>query len=130
MPEKVTVLLVDDDIDDQEIFSIMLEDALPEAECVFARDGIQALEKLEQPAFAPDVIFIDINMPKMNGMEFLAEMKKRPSLIHIPTFMYSTSNEKTIVEQCRNLGASGLIKKQANTDEVKKEIKRIVSTLI
>lgn len=130
MPQKVTVFLVDDDIDDQEIFSIMLEDALPEAECVFAKDGIQALEKLQQPAFAPDVIFIDINMPKMNGMEFLAEMRKRPSLLHIPAFMYSTSDEKAIVEQCKSLGASGLIKKHANTDEVKKEIRKIVSTLI
>ncbi|MCF2493186.1 response regulator [Dyadobacter chenhuakuii] len=129
MLENLTVFLIDDDIEDQEIFSIMLEDALPDAKCVFAKDGIQALEKLEQPAFSPDVIFIDINMPRMNGMEFLAEMKKRPSLIHIPAVMYSTSDEKAIVQQCKALGASGLIKKHANTDEVKEEIKRIVTTL-
>ena len=130
MPNKVIVFLIDDDIDDQEIFSLMLGEALPNAECVFARDGIQALEKLAQPAFSPHIIFIDINMPKMNGMEFLSELKKRSAIAHIPAVMYSTSDEQAIVKKCKDLGASGLIKKQSNTDEVKEEIKKVVLELI
>ncbi|MCE7064595.1 response regulator [Dyadobacter sp. CY326] len=130
MPTKLTVFLVDDDIDDQEIFSLMVEDALPDAECVFAKDGLNALEKLEQGSVNPHIIFIDINMPRMNGMEFLVELKKRPALFHIPAIMYSTSDENAIVKKCKDLGASDLIKKQANTDKVKEEIKKVVAEYV
>jgi CheY-like chemotaxis protein len=130
MPSMITVFLVDDDIDDQEIFLFVMNEAYSHTQCVLAKDGVQALEKLRDTSFVPDVIFIDINMPRMNGTELLMELKKMSRLSKTPVFMYSTSDEQEIVATCRDLGASGFIKKYADTDEVKKEFEQIISTLI
>lgn len=129
MPSIITVFLVDDDIDDQEIFLFVMKEAYSEAHCVLAKDGIQALEKLRDASFTPDIIFVDINMPRMNGTELLMELKKISRLSNTPVFMYSTSDEQEIVATCKNLGASGFVKKYADTDDVKKEFVQIISNL-
>ncbi|MEO6283524.1 MAG: response regulator [Dyadobacter sp.] len=125
----LTVFLVDDDIDDQEIFLFVMKEAYSQAECILAQDGIQALEKLRDTSFLPDIIFVDINMPRMNGTEFLLELKKMSRLSNTPVFMYSTSYEQEIVARCKNLGATGFVKKYADTDEVKREFLQIFSNL-
>jgi CheY-like chemotaxis protein len=129
MPSMLTVFLVDDDIDDQEIFLFVMKEAYSQAECVLAQDGIQALEKLRDTSFHPDIIFVDINMPRMNGTEFLLELKKMSRLSNTPVFMYSTSYEQEIVATCKSLGASGFVKKYADTDEVKREFVQIIGSL-
>jgi len=69
--------LIDDDIDDQEIFGMALRDLDKSIHCIFANDGIQALEKLStETSFVPDYIFIDFNMPRMNGIEFLKRVRQ------------------------------------------------------
>src|SRR5215472_11773008 len=101
MPDNLLAFLIDDDIDDQEIFSMAIKDAHPLARCVFADDGVHALEKFKiDNTFIPHVIFIDINMPRMNGIQCLSEIKKLSRLQHIPAYMYSTSAERSIVEEC------------------------------
>src|SRR6218665_165807 len=109
--QKITVFLIDDDIDDQEIFSFILSDASSQIECVFADDGLYALEKLQDISFNPHIIFIDINMPCMNGLEVLKEIKKIKRFSDTPIYMYSTSNESVVVEQSKIAGATGFIKK-------------------
>ena len=71
------VLLVDDDIDDHEIFCMALENLENCYKCIFAKDGIEALEILKnEEIFIPDIIFLDLNMPRMNGIDCLYEIKK------------------------------------------------------
>jgi DNA-binding NarL/FixJ family response regulator len=65
----------------------------------------------------------------MNGLEILKEMKKINHLSDTPIYMYSTSKESTMVETCMNLGASGFIKKQTDTDLAKQEFKNIIAQL-
>jgi CheY-like chemotaxis protein len=127
--EKITVFLIDDDIDDHEIFSFILSDAYPQAECVFAGDGLYALKQLQDVSFNPCIIFIDINMPRMNGLEILKEIKKIERLSKIPTYMYSTSNENSVVETSKKLGATGFIKKHIDTDIAKHEFEGIIAKL-
>jgi len=81
------VFLIDDDIDDQEVFEMALKEVQPLAQCVFAADGILALEKIKTDAsFLPHTIFIDINMPRMNGAQCLREIKRSP--ISLRTCLY------------------------------------------
>lgn len=115
MQEKFVVFLIDDDIDDQEVFSIAMKDIMPEVECVFALDGVYAINKIKaDPAFVPNFIFIDINMPRMNGIQCLKLVKQTSHLNHIPIYMYSTSDQSFIVEECLNAGACGFIKKEVS----------------
>jgi len=120
--------LIDDDTDDQEVFLLAMVEAHPSVRCIFASDGVHALEKFSvDDSFIPDLIFIDINMPRMNGIQCLAEIKKLTHLNHIPAYMYSTSAEPEIVAECMKLGAAGFIKKEVSIDELQKKFLRILS---
>jgi len=107
-----------------------MQEIYDKAECVFATDGIYALEKIKSnTSFIPDLIFIDINMPRMNGIQCLAEIKKIKRLQNVPAYMYSTSAEISIVEECKKLGATDFIKKHIDTKDLKQDLVRIVSCL-
>ena len=71
MKEPKICLLVDDDPDDQEVFLTALSDVSSTALCLVAPDGDRALELLHHEETIPDYIFLDLNMPRMNGFEFL-----------------------------------------------------------
>ncbi len=131
LPKKC--LLVDDDADDQEIFCIALKEVDTSITCVFANDGVRALEKLcSDSTFVPDNIFIDMNMPRMNGLECLAEIKKIERLKNTPVYIYSTSSDPKIIQASRELGATDFIVKPStitaltNTLENLLKIKPIV----
>ncbi|MCF0074734.1 response regulator [Dyadobacter sp. CY261] len=125
-PGNISILLVDDDIDDQEIFLLTMQDTGNEVECEFACDGIQALEKLARIAYEPHLIFIDINMPKMNGIELLAELKQNPRLDRTPMYMYSTSDQQEIVARCLELGASGFMKKSPDIEHLRRDFQHVI----
>lgn len=119
MQHNPTVFLIDDDSDDQEIFSHALEKANQSVECVFANDGIHALEKIRSDEnFIPDFIFIDMNMPRMNGQQCLAEIKKIERLRNVPVYMYSTSADPESIEENKRLGAADFIVKPSNIQDL------------
>lgn len=112
MRKPFLVFLIDDDPEDQCFFFMAVERMENPVQCVFANNGLQAINKLtSEPGFAPDFIFIDINMPLMNGIECLTELRKIERLGHIPVYMYSTSNDQRMVDQCLSTGAIGVIQK-------------------
>lgn len=122
--------IIDDDIDDQEIFSLVINQISSKVECVFANDGMFALEKLKNGSdFTPSLIFIDMNMPRMNGMQCLAELRKINRLQNIPIYMYSTHVDKALVEQCKKYGATGFIQKYIDLNDLKTDLEKIISYL-
>jgi CheY-like chemotaxis protein len=126
--KKIKCLLVDDDTDDQEIFGLALLQVDPSIECAFANDGTYALKILElDHSYIPEVIFIDINMPRMNGIECLKELKKIKRLNKIPIYMYSTSGDSTIIERCKLHGATDFMVKSASITELEQSLSRILS---
>ena len=84
------VLLVDDDNEDQEIFIQQLARYYPGIEVISAYNGKDALRMLSKSK--PNYIFLDINMPGMNGMDVLKKIKEIHTTKDIPVFMYSTSD--------------------------------------
>jgi CheY-like chemotaxis protein len=104
------ILLIDDDSDDQLFFKEILEELNMGFTCGFAsngRDGLAMMKEMPQP----DVIFVDLNMPVMNGFQYLEMVKNGSFYSNIPIVMLTTSNAKTDKEKARNLGAVGFISK-------------------
>jgi CheY-like chemotaxis protein len=70
------VLLIDDDEDDNYFHRLVLEESAAVENIVIAESSIKALEYIESGKISPDIIFLDVNMPKMNGWEFVEEYEK------------------------------------------------------
>lgn len=86
------VLIIDDDEDDQWFFTEALEKALPNSELLSATDGASGITILRDAAHSlPDIIFLDLNMPRMNGWECLHQIRQLPNTSHIPIVIFSTS---------------------------------------
>ena len=84
------ILLVDDDVDDQLLFLEVISSIDPEIICETAGNGEEALDKLRAPGPAPDLIFLDINMPRMGGRDCLQQIRTNRSLKHFPVIVIST----------------------------------------
>jgi CheY-like chemotaxis protein len=111
------ILYADDDTDDREFFAEILWKIDPEIKLVEAKDGIQTLTILEEQA-PPDLIFLDINMPKLNGDDTLRQIRKNPRLNNIKVVMYSTSISKTSIKSYQALNANFLNKPHTINDGV------------
>lgn len=89
------ILLVDDDPDDQLIFKDALGELGEDVGCATASNGREALAYLQKMP-PPEVIFLDLNMPVMNGFDFLMHIKDNPLLRKIPIVIYTTSDHPAI----------------------------------
>jgi len=106
-----TIFLVDDDVDDQLLFQEALSETDNSIQFICASNGIDAIEKLTALNNLPCVIFMDVNMPKMNGIDCLKELQKRQNLKNIPVIMYSTSCTLGFQKECFASGAVDYIEK-------------------
>jgi CheY-like chemotaxis protein len=122
MAEPFQVLLIDDDADDREIFSWAIRNICPAADTNTAIDGQDALEKLEEEDYRPDIIFLDLNMPRMNGFDFLTEIRQRDEWSGLPVIVYSTSSNPRDMARCRDIGATDYIVKGTEMAAVKQDL--------
>jgi CheY-like chemotaxis protein len=99
------LMLVDDDEDDREIFLSVIQNILPEATYTIAINGEDALAKLNSSPVDPHLIFLDLNMPLMNGKQFLMVRRDNKRLNSIPVIMLSTSNDQKTIKEATELGA-------------------------
>lgn len=124
------ILLVDDDIDDQSIFQSALETICQTAELVMACDGVDALSKIKDPvAVLPDIIFTDLNMPRMNGFGFLESIKKLECCHTIPVIVYSTSSSPHDINTCKSLGAVAYMVKPSYFTQLCRELETILKNM-
>lgn len=120
--------IVDDDPDDQELFIEALKKVDRTCTCVTAFNGEEALQKLDRGMlFLPDFIFLDLNMPRMNGKQFLSELKNNSEIRHIPVIIYSTSSEKNDILETTRLGASFFLQKPNRFEELSNALINIIS---
>lgn len=119
-------LLVDDDSDDQEIFVAAATEVNPTTICQVASDAEDALKLLNATSELPDLIFLDINMPKMDGFEVLVHLKRDQRLRSIPVIFYSTTNDESQVAKATKLGASGFVTKTNHYDSLCKILRHFL----
>lgn len=108
-------LLIDDDLDDQEIFELTLKKIKEDAIFIAASEAPQAIELLSKEEIKPDYIFLDMNMPKMDGIECLAEIRNLPHMDRCKIYMYSTTSDEALVNRVKAMGAVDFIVKPATT---------------
>lgn len=130
MAKTVKFLLVDDDADDTSLFKEVLEEVNPSIVFNSAEDGHQALHLLKKEgSILPDIIFLDLNMPRMSGKECLAEIKNDEKLLHIPVIMYTTSSQSKDIEETIQKGAICFITKPTNISELKNILSSIAGNV-
>ncbi|TVZ25489.1 response regulator receiver domain-containing protein [Gillisia sp. Hel_I_86] len=114
MTKEFKILLIEDDaIEIMKLRRSMESLRLPH-KLIEAGNGEEALEYLQEPKNLPDLILLDLNMPKMNGIEFLELINDIEDLKRIPTIILTTSENNKNILTCYKLGISGYITKSAN----------------
>jgi CheY-like chemotaxis protein len=105
------ILIAEDDGDDQLLFKTVLRENFENTEVLFFQDGAELLRFLDQSKDFPSCIFMDLNMPKLNGLEALCYLKSRNEFCHIPVIILSTSNNHIDIEKCIKNGAASYVVK-------------------
>ncbi len=126
------ILYVEDDDAAFSLAKIVLQDAEPEIEVRRALDGEQALAILQrlapyQDAPRPDLILLDLNLPKKNGFEVLADVKRSEGLRSIPVVMFSTSVNRRDRSDSLALGAQDYVTKPSSFDSFVEAVKTACS---
>jgi len=116
------VLIVDDDQPSIELLQAYLEDI--DCETVFAQDGRQALKIIGKTP--PDLVLLDIMMPKMSGFEVCKKIKNDPKISDIPVIMVTALNEFGDIEQGINSGTDDFISKPVNKLELLTRVKTML----
>lgn len=127
--QQLNILLADDDSDDCLFFKKALDDLQLSVQLTIVNDGEELMNYLfENSENLPDVLFLDLNMPRKNGFESLCEIKENEKLKNLPVVMFSTSfprdpnYEKDMREQLFRIGAYHFIRKTHDFRDLKKEI--------
>jgi CheY-like chemotaxis protein len=123
-----SILLIDDDEDDRALFKEAVSFLDNGLQCWTANDGHNALEVLAYDLIVlPDVIFLDLNMPKMSGIEFLAAIKKDRRYKRIPVIIYSTSSNPEDLRKCEELGATEFVTKPSDFQDLIKTLSSLLN---
>ncbi|MFC2091548.1 PleD family two-component system response regulator [Elusimicrobiota bacterium] len=116
------ILIADDDSDILKFIQINLEKN--EYDVVTASDGYEVIDKLASEK--PDLILLDINMPKMTGLEILSSIKENPVTRDIPVIMVTAESEGTVFEQAVERQADGYIVKPFKIDYLLDKIRHLL----
>jgi CheY-like chemotaxis protein len=116
------ILIVDDDQQNLELVQAYLEDI--ECETVTARDGIEALERVASDK--PDLILLDVMMPKMSGFEVCRRLKNSPDTADIPIIMVTALNEFGDIERGIDSGTDDFVSKPINKLELLTRIRTML----
>lgn len=118
------ILLADDDADDRELFEEALSDIHPNAVLTTAQDGEELMFILRN-YHKPDLLFLDLNMPRKNGKECLVEIGRSQELKNIPIIIYSTSVNPVDIDETFSLGAKLFFRKPNSYEELKRTVAEI-----
>lgn len=121
--KQLNILLADDDTDDCFFFKMALDALTVTHKLATVADGEKLMTcLLDHAAQLPDILFLDLNMPRKNGFECLTEIKNNPILKSLPVIIYSTSFEIEVVNQLYLNGAQYFMRKPPEFSQLKKII--------
>lgn len=130
MKTNKTIFLIDDDKDDQQFFLKSITEIDNTIHCDFANNGKDALEKLNSIPTAPDMIFLDINMPLMNGFECLTELRKQDRFVDTPIVILTTSKAGKEVQNAQVLGANVFLTKPTSLRALQTKLEKVLSNFL
>ena len=127
-PQKLRVFLAEDNLGDVYLIKEALRANNYAFEIDRSEDGESSLGKLSRfvAGDVPDLIIIDLNMPKMDGLQLLAAIKSSPQWRTIPVVMITTEGGETKVGEAVKLGAAGYVRKPFTADQIKEKLAGIL----
>ena len=125
-PQPLQILLADDDEDDTFLFREALGQIPYEAELTTADNGTELMKKLMAAETAPDIIFLDMNMPIKNGLECLTEIRSEDKFKETPVIILSTSVADNLLESACQAGANLYIQKPTSFSSLTKMIQNCI----
>lgn len=126
-PESVEVLLVEDNASDAELTIRELKKHKMANNLVHLKNGEEALDFIfgTGERYSPKVVLLDIQMPKVNGIEVLQKIKSDPRTRLVPVVMLTSSKEDPDIQKCYELGANSYIVKPVNFESFAQAIKNL-----
>lgn len=132
MTSPNTLLLVEDNADDEELTLLAFEQGGITSPVVVARDGVEALDYLFQPESEdhslkplPALVLLDLKLPKINGLEVLQRIRSNPNTRLVPVVILTTSDEQRDLIDSYNLGCNGYIRKPVDYDQFLNTIQQL-----
>jgi CheY-like chemotaxis protein len=126
--EYIHIILADDDEDDRLFFTDAFAELKINTKVNTFNDGVELMDYLNQPdADLPNVLFLDLNMPKKNGIECLHEIKSNEKFNDIAIAIFSTSSSEEHIEETFVSGANIYIKKPSDFNTLKKVLSDVVT---
>lgn len=120
----VNIYIAEDDRDDFLLLEEALENILPKFNINHSRHGKAFLQSLNKDA-EPDLIFLDLNIPKKNGIDCLVELRQKKKLRRIPVIIYSTSSDVEDIDSCYKNGCTLYLVKPASFTELVTQLRKI-----
>lgn len=124
--DSMRLMLIDDDEDDRLIFKEAIKEIDPSIICTTAEDGESGFETLTRLAPFPDYIFLDINMPKINGFECLKRIRENKRWSNIPVIIHSTSRSASDIRKAEEFGANYYLVKEGHYEGMCKMLRKIL----
>lgn len=122
------IFYAEDDPVDLVFFTRALKRIDPAINCVTANDGVEALDKLFNQAVKPDAIFIDLYMPKLDGIECVIAIKRNKDYKRIPIIIISNAINKREVDQFNRLGVYYFLSK-STFEDLEASLRNIINSL-
>ena len=123
----LNVLLIEDDMIEVMKLNRVISKLQLKHKITEANNGEDALKILEQKDSLPDIILLDLNMPKINGIEFLTILKNDDILKHIPTIILTTSNNQKDLKACYKIGIAGYVLKPLKYEDYVSKIEKVLA---
>jgi len=124
------ILYVEDDLEDAALFTDIIALVNPDIELIHTKNGREALDYLEESTMEPDCIFLDVNMPIMNGQEMLLSLQRDHRLKKIPVIIYTTSNVPSDKDRFLKMGAHQFVVKHSLLNQAVEGIKKVIYSLV
>jgi two-component system, chemotaxis family, chemotaxis protein CheY len=124
MPDKSRKILIVEDSPTMTQMYRMVLGSRPGTELVFARNGVEGLDRLAQEA-SLDLMIVDVNMPQMDGLEFLRRARTELGAGNVPAIVISTESEESDLRAAQEAGASAYLKKPWTPDELLHALDRL-----
>jgi two-component system response regulator len=126
---KLSILIAEDDPDDRFLLKKAFEENNATERIDFVENGVQVLEFLKNIHGAnqhyPNIILLDLNMPRKDGRQVLQEIKEDEELKKIPVIIFTTSRNDLVIDKCYELGANSYIIKPVSFDSLLKVVERL-----
>lgn len=123
------VLYCDDDTEDVQLFVRVIREIDSSIVCKIANDGSEALGILAAQTVRPDAIFVDLHMPKLDGLECVIAIRRDKFLKRIPIIVLSNALERKHIEQFNKLGVYYFLCKSVAEEELQEALKAILFCL-